>query len=421
MGFIGGFLLSLTFWRVWPFIYSSWFVPVDRIGYIGDYPPDLLPLNIQKSLSQGLTDISENGNAIPALADWWEATDSGKRYLFHIRSDFKWHNGLSVLAQDVNYNIKDVTFRVLSPEIIEAELSYPYSPFPIVVSKPLFKKGLVGFGDYRVGNINFNGERVRLIRLLPTRPDLDATVKEYRFYPTESQAVLAYKMGEIDSIVDISNPNGLTNWGKNKILERVRYDRVVALFFNMKNDLLSQKDLRKALAYATPPLPYEPASSPISRISWAHSGKAKVFKQDEETARDLLTNLQIASASPELTISTFSQYIADAQMIADAWTKVGIATAVRVESSIPSDFQILLSAMELPPDPDQYPFWHSTQITSNITGYSNVKIDKLLEDGRQELDPEKRKIIYADFERRLVDDLPVIFLYYPISYTIKRK
>ena len=110
-----------------------------------------------------------------------------------------------------------------------------------------------------------------------------------------------------------------------------------------------------------------------------------------------------------------------AQAIADSWTALGIHTQVRVENSVPSSFQVLLAAQELPPDPDQYPFWHSTQTQTNVTGYdTNVKIDKLLEDGRQELDQEQRKKIYADFQRRLVEDVPAVFLYYPQTYTVRR-
>jgi len=81
---------------------------------------------------------------------------------------------------------------------------------------------------------------------------------------------------------------------------------------------------------------------------------------------------------------------------------------------------VLLSAQDIPIDPDQYIFWHSTQANTNITGLVNAKIDKLLEDGRMEQDQEKRKKIYIDFQKRLVDELPALFLYYPTSYTVTR-
>ena len=139
------------------------------------------------------------------------------------------------------------------------------------------------------------------------------------------------------------------------------------------------------------------------------------------TAKKLFENPKEGSASARLTISTFSPYLTDAQAIASSWTTFGIPTDVRVVNSVPDNYQVLLSAQDVPPDPDQYPLWHSTQTETNITNYANVKIDKLLEDGRQEMDTIKRKSIYADFQRYLTEDVPAVFLYYAKSYTIVRR
>ncbi|MCG2691827.1 hypothetical protein L6272_03300, partial [Microgenomates group bacterium] len=93
---------------------------------------------------------------------------------------------------------------------------------------------------------------------------------------------------------------------------------------------------------------------------------------------------------------------------------------VKIVNSIDPDFQALLVAQEIPLDPDQHALWHSTQDT-NITHYSDLKIDKLLEDGRKISDQAKRKEIYQDFQRFLLEDSPAIFLSYPTTYTISRK
>ncbi len=74
----------------------------------------------------------------------------------------------------------------------------------------------------------------------------------------------------------------------------------------------------------------------------------------------------------------------------------------------------------LPRDPDQYTLWHSGQ-KNNITKYKNLRIDKLLEDGRKTVDLDERKTIYADFQKYLIDDVPAVFLYFPTEYQIKRK
>jgi len=86
---------------------------------------------------------------------------------------------------------------------------------------------------------------------------------------------------------------------------------------------------------------------------------------------------------------------------------------------IGEDFDVLLAVQEIPRDPDQYHLWHSTQ-PGNITNFWNPRIDKLLEDGRRISSLEERKKIYFDFQRFLVEEAPVVFLYYPTSYEISR-
>ena len=63
--------------------------------------------------------------------------------------------------------------------------------------------------------------------------------------------------------------------------------------------------------------------------------------------------------------------------------------------------------------------WHSDG-PDNITHYKNLRIDKLLEDGRKTVDVAKRKAIYNDFQKYLLEDAPAVFLYYPDEYTITR-
>lgn len=62
---------------------------------------------------------------------------------------------------------------------------------------------------------------------------------------------------------------------------------------------------------------------------------------------------------------------------------------------------------------------HRTYITSNIrpgapysntAQYSNPEIDTLLEACGAEMDMEKRKALYADFQKRIVDECPVVYL-----------
>lgn len=420
LGFISGLVLSIGFFRLLPIIKQQWFIPVDRIGMVGDFTPATLPLVIQQYISEGLTNVKPDGTLEPGLATSWAATDSAKTFIFTLRRDAVWHNGKKVTAADINYNIRNVTFSPIDQFTLRANLKAPYSAFPVVVAKPLFLNALVGFGEYRVSNIQLNGNSITYMKLVPVKSS-QAREREYRFYNTEAEAILAYKLGEVNELDDFSAPGDLANWGKSTVTAQTNYNRIVSVYFNVTNPLISDKAIRQALAYA---IPYrtdlERAYSPISKISWAYSENTKKYTFDMSAAKKLFGNTEEGTSSAHITISTFAPYLSDAQSIAASWTALGIKTDVRVENSVPANYQVLLSAQDLPPDPDQYPLWHSTQTETNITNYANVKVDKLLEDGRQEMDIAKRKTIYADFQRYLTEDAPAAFLYYAKSYTVKR-
>jgi len=300
-----------------------------------------------------------------------------------------------------------------------AYLQYPYSPFPTLVSKPIFLPGLKGFGPYELTGITLQGDAVKSMQLTPV--DLSQhEPKDFVFYQTETQAILAFKLGEVNELTDLSTASGIANWGNVTVQKNTKYNRIVTLFFNMHDPSLEDKNIRQGLAYGVPELPYERAYSPISKTSWAYASNVRKYDYDPVQAKKLIGHTEVATTSAQLTLSTFSQYLDVAQSIAASWTALGIKTTVQVENDVPSTYQVLLSAQDVPPDPDQYLFWHSTQTQTNVTGYVNVKIDKLLEDGRQELDQTKRKAIYVDFQRRLVEDVPAAFLYYPNTYTVTR-
>ncbi len=419
LGFFAGILLSILFWRAYPLFVRSLFLHTERIGMVGEFSPSTLPPTIQQLISHGLTELAPDGSPIPSLADHWEATNSGKTFIFTLKNNVMWHSGKVVTAHDVNYNIRGVTLVPTGDSTLIAYLQYPYSPFPTLLSKPMFLPGLNGIGPYTVERIQLSGGSVKSVSMYPTL-DKSRLPKQFTLYQTEAQAQLAFQLGEVDELIEMSTISGLVTWGNVSITEQTKYDRIVTLFFNMRNQELSDKNVRQGLAYGIPELPYEKAGSPISKTSWANTKNVKNYTYNLLEAKKLLKDTHLATDSAQLVLSTFPAYLDIAQKIAASWTALGINTHVQVQSTVPQDYQVLLSAQDVPPDPDQYPFWHSTQASTNVTGYVNVKIDKLLEDGRQELNVEKRKLIYTDFQRRLVEDAPAIFLYYPKLYTIKR-
>lgn len=69
------------------------------------------------------------------------------------------------------------------------------------------------------------------------------------------------------------------------------------------------------------------------------------------------------------------------------------------------------------PDPDNglFPVFHSSQrgTTNNLSNFSVPEIDKLLEQGREMPDSAKRRDLYFNLQRQIVDKRPWVPLYYP--------
>lgn len=66
---------------------------------------------IIQDLFLGLTTFDAAGRVIPGAAERWEVLDGGRRYLFHIRGDLVWSDGVPVTADDFVYSFQ----RLLNP------------------------------------------------------------------------------------------------------------------------------------------------------------------------------------------------------------------------------------------------------------------------------------------------------------------
>lgn len=390
----------------------------DRIGIVGRYSNTVsLPNEILEMVSMGLTKVNDKDEVEPAIANSWSTPDSGKTWIFKLKNNIYWQDGKLLTADSLNYDFSDAQFKVVNKSTVSFTLQNPFSPFPVIVSKPIFKKGLLGVGSWKVSTATLVGGYIQQLVLTNNNNEK----KIYKFYPSEERAKLAYKLGQVDSLQDIYDPNPLQNWNNVKVSKEVNQNNFVAIFFNTSDPSLSNKSVRQALAYAIDKSNFDGprAISPISPTSWAFNPQVKEYNYDSERAKELLKDTPQNSIT--LKISTIPMLLGVAEKIVDNWKAVGINASVQVYTTIPQDNQVLLAIFQIPQDPDQYALWHSTQESTNITHYKSPRIDKLLEDGRVELDPTVRKQIYLDFQRFLIEDSPAIFLYNPISYTLSRK
>ncbi len=423
-----GLLVFFVFRSIFGFIVSE--VTLFRkstIGIVGAYTIDDLPPSILYKISSGLTYVGDDGVPIPSIAKSWKIDNNDKTYTFYLKKDLVFSDNTPLTSDLISYSFSDVSVQRPDRYTIAFTLKNSYSPFLVTVSRPIFKSGFIGVGNYKVDNLKLNGNFVESIRLVSVKNPKDIIF--YQFYPTQDSLKTAFVLSEISKIKDLENVNFKnTNFylfKNTSVTKSINYGKLVTLFYNTNDKDLSSKTLRESLSYSIPDSFSEGQKSngPFSPLSFANIPGQDLYKQDLEHAKTLLGKFQESatqSAKLTITLSTLPKYKKTAENISSIWKNIGIETNIKTVNEVPSNFQVFLGDFNLSKDPDQYPLWHSSQI-SNITHYNNLRIDKILEDGRQTTDIEKRKAIYADFQKYIFSDPPASFLYFPYVYEVTRR
>ena len=418
---LAGVLLGISLFFLIRFLFPIFFSgTTKRIGVTGRYRTDGLPDEILSKISTGLTLIGNSLEVESGIAKIWESPDKGRTWYFYLKDGIKWQDGKEVTSKDISYNFSDVSIERPDEKTLVFKLKDEYSPFPTIVSSPVFKRGLMGLGEWTVNKITLSGGFVQSLTLKNSKRDRLI----YKFYPTEERTKLAFRLGQVDFLEDIYNPEPLNSWNTININAQIDKTRVATIFFNTKDKFLSDKSLRQALAYAIEKNSFEKnrAVSPISPLSWAYNPQVKPYNFYPKKAKEMISELPNEIKNDlKINLQTPSILLPVAEKIVANWKDIGVNSDLVVSSTTPQDFQAYLAILDIPADPDQYSIWHSTQGSTNISKFSSPRIDKLLEDGRAELDMEERKKIYLDFQRYLIEDSPAIFLYHPIIYEVERK
>lgn len=393
----------------------------ESIGIDGLYTLKNLPDDIANQISYGLTVNSKNDKAtISPIVESLIVENENKDFIFTLKDNIFWHNGKKLIASDIDYSsISGIKVSTLDENKIKINLEKEFSPILSVLSKPLFRKNIIGLGQYKIKKYSLQEGYLKTLYLTPTKDNLFKKV--YRFYQNETDLINAYKLGDVNQIKISSLPEELSKWSNSKITQKIETnEKYSALFFNTQK--INNKQLRQAIAYATPKTKdqNERCLGPISPESWAYNPNMKEYNFDATRAKELFQNNKIDSIN---LIVGDRRLLSIAENIKKSWESVlGLKTNISIINQIDTEnFDVILTYGSIPHDPDQYLFWHSTQIgKSNLTKLNDSRIDKLLEDGRFAIDQIERKEIYQDFQKYLLEESPAIFLAFPNTYTISR-
>ena len=268
----------------------------------------------------------------------------------------------------------------------------------------------------------------------------------FRFYDSEDQLISAYNNNNVEGLGFIS-PDKLKNikFSQRINLKPIKLPRYFAAFFNQnQSKLLADKNIRLALNYGTDKSAIVDQvlkgnglviNSPLLK-EFTEKDVPPKFKFDKEFAKQILENSNWKAGDSNgprekdghelvltITTSNFPELIKIADLLKKQWGELGFKIEIKVETLAEiqhtiqnRDYEILLFGEVQNLNSDPFSFWHSSQKKDpglNLALYDNKSVDKILEEGRQILDPAGRINKYNDFEKILLEDAPAIFLYSP--------
>ncbi len=286
----------------------------------------------------------------------------------------------------------------------------------------------------------------------------------FKFYVNEETLISAYNKGEVKGLNSITAQNKLLlkSYKRKLNIYQLKLPRYFAVFFNQsKSKALSDKIVRLALNYATNKQEIVDEilngegiliNSPIPPGVFGYTSKTKIYdfalehannlldaagwQKNEETGIREKTLERNEEPTPlEITLLTtkYPELESVAGILQEQWSKLGAKIEIKIlgiadiqqEYIRPREYQALLFGEVLGTDP--FPFWHSSQKRYpglNLALYHNSDVDNLLKDAHKAFDSEKRKEKYEEFQKLVVEDVPVVFLYnsfylYPVSKKIK--
>jgi peptide/nickel transport system substrate-binding protein len=409
---------------------------------------------------------------VPNLAESWKFSDDAKTLTVTLRKNVKFHTGNPMTSEDVKFSFERIldektgaaarsTFAGIDkmdtpdPYTIVFNLKAPNAAILSAMTNPnsaiIDKKAVTGGADpakVDVGTGAFmidkwDPDRTFTMKAnkdfwLPGLPRLDAI--EWRTIPDESSILAGLRAKTLDWAF-INDPRVAIRAGAGG--STLNISRAPALAYhvlqlNAKRPMFTDVRVRQAIACAidrqevldTASLGEGevtgPATPPFYR---ANLNDLFCYKKDVDKAKQLLADAKVTNLKFKIMAATGEPptAVAEAQNIQAQLKKIGIETEIEtlelgvyVDRWLKADFDAVVALNGGNPDPDVmfYRYWHSTGNLNNVANYSSPEIDKLLEQGRAVADPEKRKPIYIEIQKKLTEAAPWVWLYVGYEYRV---
>jgi len=435
---------------------------------IGGEPDQLDPhktsayysFEVLENVYDTLVEPDENLEVQPALATDWTTSKNQLTWTFTIRDGVTFSDGSPLTAEDVAYSYNRIidedlnsSYKFAATKSIKATdpqtlVIKQTSPTPNLLASLGGFKGMgivqkenvesgdiknnpIGSGPFKVEQWR-NGDSIQLVRndeYWGDAPALDGV--RFTFVKDPTVALQNLQGGEVQW-TDNLPPQQI---GSLEGSEDVELGTAPAadywyLALNQNREPFDDVDVRRAIAFALDRDAIVKAAkfgnatvnqTAIPETSaWYHEYAPYTF--DTEQAQQLLGDAGVEDLTMDLMVtSEYPETVSAAQVIADQLSDVGITVKIRdldfatwLDEQGKGNFDSFMLSWLGNIDPDEFYYaQHHSKGTFNFQGYSNPKVDQLLDQGKTETDQDVRKGIYDQVAELIVDDASYIYLYNP--------
>jgi peptide/nickel transport system substrate-binding protein len=409
---------------------------------------------------------------VPDLAEAWKWSDDGKTITISLRKNVRFHNGDPLTADDVKFSLERImddktlaamraffldidkieatdtnTVTIRLKRVNSAILAALAQPNAAIVSKKFvssggaFNKESGGTGMFKLSKWDPGRSLVLSANKdywMPGLPRIDGI--EFRVAGDDTAVLAGLRSKSFDFGLISDWRVGVRAGAGNSALTIARSSSLTyhALMLNASRRTFSDVRVRQAVGCAIDRQEVldmaalgegeitGPATPPYYRANFAD---LNCYQKNWEKARQLLTDAGRASGLRfKLTLpSDDSTVAAEAQNIQSQLRKAGVESDLEVlEPGVfidrwnKADFDAALTSSGGYPDPDIMlaPYWQSTGDKNRIANYRDPELDKLFDQGRTTVEPEKRKPIYDLIQKKLVEASPWIWLYSGYDYRV---
>lgn len=431
--------------------------------------------DVARLVFNGLTRLDHNRQIKPGLAESWQVAPDYKSYVFHLRKNVYWHDGVKFDAYDVAFTIAaiqnpdtrspiaanwaGVKYEIPNENTIKIILPSAYPRFlsnttvgilprhvlentkPSALRIAEFNQKPIGTGPFKLEPLVAQTDRIVLTankNYFAGAPHLSEI--HFVVYDRPADLIEGYARKQIVGFARVKSDYAkqAAKFDDLKITQ-LNLPAYVGLFFNLKSPLMNDIHLRRALGYATNRNEIinegvsgeaTPVYFPVSSNSASENLKRFKLEFDSSKARAELAQVpQIATikAKPfRLVTIDDGEMGRVAELIAQQWAQLGLRVEVikaRDANDLQQrfirarDYDMLLYGQNTGVDGDVYSFWHSSQVSDpglNLSFYKNIEADKVLESGRLAKDVKYRADKYVRFNQIWSSDVPALLLYSPV-------